>query len=315
MATLSGFVAYPSNPPQVGEAIRAALDRLRDTHGISGFAGWEQNDVAGSFLAQPILDNIEASDVLVADITKLNFNVVYEIGYAIGKRKRAFLTLNSSLEGDQPLVREVGLFDTLGYTTYEDAAHLASLVSTVDRTPGIAFDDTQINRKAPVYLVLPQHKTDLEIHITSRIKKARLRFRQFDPEELGRLSAREAIDNVASSFGVVIPLLPFNRQDAVVHNLRAAYVAGLSGGMSRISLLLQAGFEPIPLDYRDVAQVFTSPGQANEYIAEFATQITEELQRDIEPAISETKSFLARMTLGSSIAENELRDLHEYYIQ
>ena len=41
---------------------------------------WIFNDIAGNQLASPILQKIDESPFVVADITYLNLNVVYEIG-------------------------------------------------------------------------------------------------------------------------------------------------------------------------------------------------------------------------------------------
>jgi hypothetical protein len=67
---------------------------------------------------------------------------------------------------------------------------------------------------------------------------------------MSRLSADEAIQGVAGAFGVVVPLSALTMRDARVHNIRAAFVAGLAAGSERITLLMQQGEDPVPLDYR-----------------------------------------------------------------
>ena len=75
---------------------------------------WEENDIAGRFISEPILEGIEDGQILVADITRLNFNVVFEIGYAIGLTKRIYLVHTSAITGSDDLIGQVGIFDTLG---------------------------------------------------------------------------------------------------------------------------------------------------------------------------------------------------------
>jgi hypothetical protein len=50
---MDGFIAYPSNPPQIGIEIRAAVNLLHEI-GFSEIKTWEENDIAGRFLADPI---------------------------------------------------------------------------------------------------------------------------------------------------------------------------------------------------------------------------------------------------------------------
>ncbi len=314
MIRLAGLIAYPATPSVIGSTIRGALDQLRSEQATAGLSTWEENDIAGRFLVGPVLSKIDEGNVLVADITHLNFNVVYEIGYAIGRRKRAVLIRNSAVVGSDALVREIGIFDTLGYDTYANSAELARILLGITDLSPLAVD-TAVNRHAPVYLVVPRIKTDAEIRLIARIKKARLQFRTFDPEEHGRLPAGDAIDNVAQSLGVITLLLPGSRVDSVVHNFRAAFVAGLASALERAFLLLQDGDEPVPVDYRDLVRPFRFPQQIDEYVAEFSTEVTAHLQSVMAPVVPEPTTFLTQVNLGSSSAENELQDLGHYYLE
>jgi hypothetical protein len=140
-------------------------------------------------------------------------------------------------------------------------------------------------------------------------------YRSFDPAEHGRLSALEAIENIATSHGVVIPLLPNHYVNAHVHNLRGAFVAGLAEGMEKLLLFLQPGDDPIPLDYRDLVRSFKFPNQIDEYVNEFALAVTESLQSAQPRVIKKPSTFLAQLTLGASSAENEFQELANYYLE
>ncbi len=315
MLVLSGLIAYPSSPDDIGKVIKSALHQIRAEDSSIGLSTWEENDIAGRFVVEPVLSKIEDGNILIADITRLNFNVVFEIGYAIGRRKRVFLVRNSAITGTESLIRQVGIFDTLGYETYANSKQLAGLIGGISSVDPLVIDDANINRHAPVYLVLPRIKTDLEIRAISRVKKARLQFRTFDPEEHGRLPAGEAVENVAQSLGVVTVLLSSNRVEADVHNFRASFVGGLTLALDRALLLLQDGDEPVPLDYRDLVRTVRFPEQIDEYIAEFSTDVTGRFQAVSPPVVSEPKTLLARLNLGASSAENELQELGHYYLE
>ena len=314
MKSFTGFVAYPSRPPQIGQAVKAALTILRSSNAPGSFQSWEESDIAGRFLVEPILANIEGSDVLVADITRLNFNVVFEIGYAIGIGKRSYLIRNSALELSEELTRDVGIFDTLGFVEYSNSPELANLLEAIDPTP-IPLSGYQIDAAAPAYIVLPRTKTDAEIRLVSRIKKARVHFRSFDPEEQGRLSAGDAIENVAKSHGVVISLLPKERHGADTHNCRAAFVAGLAMAMRRELLLMQEGEDPVPLDYRDLVSPFRFPNQIDQYVNDFSIAIGARFQASAPRVVAQPTTFLSRLNLGASAAENELQELGQYYLE
>jgi hypothetical protein len=312
---MRGFLAYPSQPPDIGRTVSAAVEHLRSNNHAVDLHTWEENDIAGRFIYQPILEEIDNGQMLVADVTRLNFNVVFEIGYAIGRQKRAYLIRNSAITGSDDLIDQVGIFDTLGYQPYSSSTELASHLTSIHSTRSLTITESSPNKVAPVYMVVPRVKTDPEIHTLSRVKKARLEFRTFDPEEHGRLPAGEAINNVAQSLGVITSLLPSVRKEAEVHNFRAAFVAGLAMGMDKPLLLLQEGEEPVPLDYRDFVKVFYLLNQINEHIADFSTEVMARLQARAPAVVSEPQTFLERLNLGASSAENELRELGNYYLE
>ena len=91
MTKISAFFAYASTFREIGSAIaRAQTDLLKRRPELS-LRRWEENDVSGRALTDPIFEHISAANILIADITTLNFNVTFEIGYAIGLKKRVYL--------------------------------------------------------------------------------------------------------------------------------------------------------------------------------------------------------------------------------
>ena len=160
MADLNGFVAYPAQPYAIGETIESALRELRDRSGIRGLTSWREADIAGHFIRTEILQQIAERDCLVADITCLNFNVTYEVGYAIGLQKRLVLVRNAALQSSGPSISEVGIFDTLGHLVYENSEELGTLVRQASSVNPIAVPPVPLNRQLPIYLTEPKFKTD-----------------------------------------------------------------------------------------------------------------------------------------------------------
>ncbi len=118
------FVASPGAPTELVAGLTYAVEQANKL-GKNSFHLWTDNDIVGKSLVEPIYDGINKSAFLVADITYLNLNVAYEVGYAIGRSKRAVLTRNKTLTGDIDLANEIGIFDTLGrfeYTSWDDLA-------------------------------------------------------------------------------------------------------------------------------------------------------------------------------------------------
>ena len=179
----TGFFAYPSAPSVIGQTIEEAVSIYGRFSKSATIETWRSLDIAGHFISEEVTSSIEDADMLIADISALNFNVTYEIGYAIGQSKRIILTRNKAVAERAPTIREVGIFDTLGYLEYENSNGLASILRDSALLKIIDIPQ-KINKGAPVYLVDAKHKTDTATRIISRIKKARYRGFKFEVQRL-----------------------------------------------------------------------------------------------------------------------------------
>ena len=311
--TNRAFVAYPSRDARLAAVIAQGVAKANRMLGKRlRYQPWEFNDIAGNPLISPIIEGIDASKFVVADITYLNPNVVYEVGFAIGRSRRCFLIRHGGIEGDQRLAREVGIFDTLGYDTYTDDDGLAnSLTAYVDPTP-IALE-IALDRLAPVYIVEPPAKGGVATVMTSRLKKARYKYRSFNPAEDSRLSASDAIRQVACSAGVLLSILDGDEESSFVHDTRTLFAAGLAHGMGKPTLILAHVSANIPLDVRDEVKRYTRHEDIVEHISRFSLEITEHLQQgDKTPRRNLTP--LQSLQIGDPTAENEMTTLGSYFL-
>src|SRR6266851_7848497 len=135
MAEHAFFICFPSEPEQLGTAIQSAARQFA-AGGPSKVETWRQLDIPGRFLSENILEKIDGADFVVADITRLNFNVTFEVGYAIGRGKRIILIVNEALRPEHKQITQLGIFDTIGYQNYSNSNELLTLLtSTKDTSP------------------------------------------------------------------------------------------------------------------------------------------------------------------------------------
>jgi hypothetical protein len=309
----TGFFAYAGNPPVIGQTIEAAVSKVNLTNG-NAVRSWKSLDIPGHFISEEVLSNIDKAEYLVADISVLNFNVTYEIAYAIGKNKRILIVKNSSIAESGLSINNVGIFDTLGYETYQNSSELANFINnSIPESPLNTLH--KLNTRSPVYLLVGPHKTDYATQLMARVKKAKLMFRSFDPNEQPRLSAHEGIEQIAQSYGVIIPLLSDNAVGSELNNMRAAFLAGLARGMNKPHSLLQFGDTPVPIDYRDFVKHCNHPKDIDLQVSELAASVAESFQKEVKISKVGNESFLQSLDLGASSAENEMRTLEGYYLQ
>ncbi len=306
------FVAYPSRDKALSKLIASGVAKANRKLSALRYDPWEFNDVAGAPLISPIIEGIDASKFVVADITYLNPNVVYEIGFAIGRSRRCFLVQHAGTEGDKRIAREAGIFDTLGYESYTDEDGLSdTLTAYVDPTP-LPYT-SQLDRLAPVYVVEPPSKGGISTLMTSRLKKAKYKYRSFNPTEDARLSAVDAIKQVASSAGVMVSLLDSGDEQTLIHGTRALFVAGLAHGMGKPTLVLAHARSEVPLDIRDTVKTYTRSEDIVAHIADFSLEITDCLQQ-ADPTPLRHPTPLQSLQVGDPTAENEMTTLSSYFL-
>jgi len=307
------FFAYASTEPDAIRAIHAAKDSLGLSRRDLEIHLWEENDISGRPLTDPIFEHIAKADMLLADITVMNFNVAFEIGYALGLGKRVHLVRDRNIARETALITRIGIFDTLGFASYTEGDSLAALLRDAQPDKAIPLNKVP-NIKAPVYVLNTPVSNAPMLAIVARVKKARLGFKSFIPQEESRLSAIKAVDDVSACLGVIVPLLPANFVDSEVHNIRAAFVAGMAYGMGKVTLILQPPDGPAPLDVRDMVKTFAQPDNISDFVAEFALDVTERIQTD-DPLPISKGNFLSELSIGDAIAENEFQTLGEYYLR
>ena len=313
MTSPTAFVAYSSNNTSLSGTILEAVRHANSKSNAVRYEPWEYNDIPGQFVISPILERIHESSFIVADITYLNLNVVYEIGFTIGSRKRAFLVRHEHTHGDMDAAKHAGIFDTLGYFEYADRDALVHrLISHIDPVPLIFATKTDV--KAPVYVVEPPVKDEAATVMVSRLKKARYRYRSFNPTEDSRLSAADAIRQVAASAGVMLAIYPREENEwSHVHNVRSLFVAGLAEGMGKPTLIVCPDNYVAPLDVRDEVKTYRHSGDLQGFIAEFVPEVADQLQQ-VDPAPVVLRTPLQALNMGDPTAENEMTTLSNYYL-
>lgn len=305
------FVAYAASPAGIGDSIERARVLANLAVKPIELTTWKREDLAGSQLIQPIIDAIRGSDIVVADVTVLNFNVIYELGYAVGLGKRALPVRNRAFTADNALIDRVGIFDTLLREEYGDAEQLFEIISKAQ--PGQRIATSFPFDPLPLYIVLPEIKGDDFGNLSSRARRAGVKARTFDPTEQPRLGAVEAVRSVASSYGVVVPLLAPEMKDAQVHNMRAAFVAGVAHALEKPTLLLRHGDWPTPLDIRDEISTFSSEKQLGELFSAFAERV-HDARYAVPQQPQNAQNVLAALNLGDPAAENEESQLEAYFL-
>lgn len=310
------FYVFSSVATEVTDQIRRASSEESLKPSGLDIETWLDNDISGRLLIDPILEKIDDADLIVVDISHQNENVYFEIGYSIGKGKDMAFTRSVSYATDPEYLKRVGLFDSVGNSRYNSTVSLVDCLKLFAKRKEKKFSPTkeEKNTSQPCWVLLPHDQQEVETHVWNRLKqKSKIHCRKFDPNESARFSIQDAIDEVVSSYGVV--LIFNNRQgfENLLHNLRCAFVAGLAEGFGIQTLILSHEDESVALDYRHRSFPYRVASQVDKPVTDFSIDLVEAIQLRSNSGLKPLSGALSKLNLGASQAENEEVELANYY--
>jgi hypothetical protein len=305
---------YPSSPRTIAGTIEAAVQNLQQTATPEEWWTWRDLPIPGQIIFTEICKGMRYSTSIIADVTTLNFNVLFEIGFAIGLGLPVVPIRDTTYLKDNRLFEELGLLDTLGYIDFTNSEILSSKLRDALPVEPLPQASPDLLRQTPLYVVKPPVITDGVIQLFATIKKSGLRYRTYDPVEMPRLSLHEARTQAGRSVGVIAHLLDPNRTGSIVHNAVSAFVGGLALAQQKVVLLLQEGEFAQPIDYRDVVRSYTDPRQIPRLLDRALISVVGQLQTGSFGAAAKRDSVLEELDLGDVAAENEIDGLDAYFV-
>jgi hypothetical protein len=309
-----GLFLYPSEPRIIASTIESAILELGRMAGDKRWSSWKHLGITGQIIFCEICKALRFTQLVVADVTTLNFNVLFEIGYALGLGLPVVPIRDTSYISDQRVFDELGLLDTVGYVDFHNSQELVEALLRRAETSTQSLQRPQINKEQPLYLMKSHVHTEGMVKLMSALKKSGLRFRSFDPRETPRLSLHEAFKQVFSSLGVVVNLVAPNRQGSQAHNARCAFVAGMAMAAGRRTLMLQETVAPQPIDYRDVIKSYSDATKVSDILVPLIRGVVETLQESRFVPIALALKPLEKIDLGDLAAENEIKALGAYFV-
>lgn len=306
---------FGSKPEPIASAIRSAIEEGQRTGVGARWRSWEGLPIEGQIIFCQICKAMRFAATVVADVTTLNFNLLFEIGFAIGLGVPLIPIRDTTYVVDQRQFEELEVLTTLGYLDFSNGHDL--LTALTARLPGVPLSLTreEVSPESPLYVLRGPVDTEGTIRLLSAIKKSRVKFRTYDPRESTRLSLAEVRRQVDRSVGLVAYLLSPHRENSTVHNGLCAFVSGMAMARGKIVTVLQEEEAKQPIDYRDVVQTIQSPAQIPGLLEGPLARILDTIQTRRSPGRPLPSNLLQRLDLGDTAAENEISGLDDYFVE
>ena len=323
---VSCFVAYPSKPLDRAESMERAIERIRDGRTVN-ITGWKDLAVGGRLIIGTICEAIQDRDLFIADVTSLNPNVLFELGFAIARRKAIWLLLNPNLEKAKAEFDRFALLTTIGYRVYSNSDDIVNgfyserpfLNMHTKLMADLLEAGGHQNKRDALLYIKPIVNTDAVIRISRRVGASPMPSVIDEPIEMESQPLSWYAQEVNSCYAMVSHFISSDHAGWQLQNAKHALVSGLAYGLDKPLLILAHDPYASPLDYKDLMRTH-STAKAAETI--FDAWITPYLT-SYEERVAATRNYhrmqrargdLRDIAIGDPIAEHESESIADYFI-
>ncbi len=324
---VSCFVAYPSKPLSLSETIEKAIEEIEKGQAVLVHS-WKSTAVIGKFIVMAICKAIDERDVFICDLTSLNHNVLFELGYAIAKKKRIWILLDQSLEKSKADYEKFKLLTTVGYSAYSNHREIveafyeeepyADLESTIYRD---AIKSVIKPREIPTLLYLKSGiETEASINLSRRVYRTKIPVIIDDPSEVRIQTLSWYSQEAYNAFAVIAHFLSPQHSGWGLHNAKNSFVSGLAYGFGKHLLMLAHEPYESPIDYRELLSTHETGAECKRIASAWLDTIECEFSKHTVDAKKygeelRAHSELQSISIGDYISENEPQDLLDYFIK
>ena len=323
----NGFYAYPSQSDHLSETVEASI-RAINKRNVVHIRSWRDIKIGGKIVIQTILNYIKNAELFLCDVTGLNPNVLFELGYAIGLGKRVWLSLDTTKAKSADQVTSFAILSELGYRAYTN--HDAITTQFLRVCP---YDDLNAS-------VLSAHESFIErkqetpttsdvFYIPSSVESTAVKrlvtyFRSLKEHNRRRVVVDDQLENsyepllwyltnILDADAVVAHLDDEESPGALINNARCSLLAGMAHGLHRRLLMIAPSpFDP-PFDYRKLLFVYNNARHCKGAVERWLTPI---LMTRVQttPIVHDSELELLRFHIGETTAENEELELKDYFV-
>lgn len=313
------FFAYPGQPTDLSETIRKAADLLNRNTEYSVFR-WEQLDSAGVVIWNDVKRRILESDGFACDLTYLNDNVLFELGYAITSRKEIWISIDPEANPRSlRIYKSLGL-GTVHYIIQTNFQDLARGIERAAKNTHYLLDDfftTETPARPSILYLTVQPGTTASINLAEYLSASAppVPLVIDDPAEM-KQPLTWYINNLRKGLGTVIHLKRNDIDANIQFNAKYALIAGMATGLDVATLMLAHSPYHTRVDFDELLKVHGTADEAILYVSPWLDKIKGRYHQRSEPTLkSRTANLLRTIDMGEYVAEYEEERLETYFVE
>ncbi|MBE7437819.1 MAG: hypothetical protein HS115_05120 [Spirochaetales bacterium] len=309
------FFAYPAAEPQIKDAItKAVRDFNHHQHNFKGIT-WEDLHINGRLINAAILKEIQEADIFICDLSRLNVNVLFELGYAIGLRKSILIFLNENVPQGKVNYASFRVLKGVGYSPYKNARDILSTLNTQLKAEHHVFlEELDANQSAlqrsDVLLITNGQNDQASVELYEHLSKSDFKIISDDSYEVEYQTFRWYVGSIFEAQAVIVHHSHHGNEST--RNQMGALFGGMALGLGRRVVFLAPAPYNAPIDYGDLLIEYDSATlcaiKADDWLSDHVKHI---LRKGAE---NRTELNLIRLGLGCEVAEEERSELVKYFV-
>ncbi|MBX3239024.1 MAG: hypothetical protein KIT80_09605 [Chitinophagaceae bacterium] len=320
------FFAYGSETPSCGEFIEEAIKEInQNTHPVR-IKSWKELSVGGNFLISAILREIESSDIFCCDVTNLNENVLFELGFAIARNKPVWIIQDITISSSFQKFKEFILLNNVGYINYTSTKNIVT--DFLDKKQyafakplleSIPIESPVKEKPKLLFYLKSQIDNNYNQYIVNSIEESKIPVLIDDSSENKLSPISWYLMNLTRIPATLIEFSSADRSNAQIHNAKASLLAGLSVGFRKKILFIAAQPYPSAVDYQDYLKRFTDLPTCQKLVSPFLKQLRNEAIELMDEKVDYRQykrkdGVLQKIVFGEMLAEHESNDIYDYYV-
>ena len=323
---MKGFFAHSSNV-HASETIKEGIASINKT-GICSIKSWLDLKIAGNYVIDVVCNEISTSDIFLVDLTYLNHNVLFELGYAIAKNKKVFAFIDTTISVAKRNYDRLNM-SPIGYIEFVNSFELSN--KFLDERPTENIENTLLKRFKDTHILEQTEQqgmlyikslvnTNASVSLTNMLNSSKIKPLIIDdPKETRNQEFEWYIRKCFNAFSVIGHFIDYERDDHEFHNAKVSLAIGLAHGFEKETLLIAQEPFRSPLDYRHLLKSHQTAYECKMLTRRWLDTAEQKyfLLQKSESAVSNYQKSLgviSRLDIGDYIAEQEIENIPDYFV-
>jgi len=318
------FFAYEGGHADNRDAITHGITEYNKYQSSYQANTWEELRIGGSILNRTILKAIDECEIFSCDLTYLNHNVLFELGYAIGKRKKLMILLNPTVTDAKEKYNASAILKNIGYDEFQNGRDVLKILQQRKHTKPYPIDSLlnvpikEGDTHDLLFLSSPL-ENQAALDLGEYIQNLPLRIIQNNSAEVTYQTLVWYVTNIVKCKNILIHLLGEDRNQHFSFNAEYSLFAGLGSGLGKTVMLLAPEPFEAPIDYTDILIEYVNTNDCVDKTKSWIENCLpiQEVAKDQEQELllEDRQLNLLKLCLGAGIAEEEQDDLLKYFIE